>query len=94
MPLPLGQPALQRAVGAGPLLSMPGFCVTLVRHSRQHSARDGDVVEQRRIWYSKFDLKRPLQWMAHKPSPYCLAPSLDFRFQAFANTSPIHEFLA
>ena len=47
MPLPPGQPARRRAVGAGPLLSMPGFCVTPVRHSRQLSTRDGDVVGHR-----------------------------------------------
>ena len=46
MPLPPGQPALRRAVGAGPLLSMPGFCVTPLRHSRQLSTRDGDVVHR------------------------------------------------
>ena len=47
MPLPPAQLAQRRAVGAGPLLSMPGFlvCVILVRHSRQLSTLDGDVVE-------------------------------------------------
>ena len=47
MPLPPGQPARRKAVGAGPLLSMPGFCVTPLRHSRQLSTRDGDVAGHR-----------------------------------------------
>ena len=47
MPLPPGQPARRRAVGAGPLLSVPVFCLAMVRHSRQHSTRDGDEVEHR-----------------------------------------------
>ena len=43
MPLPPGQPARRRAVGAGPHLPMPGFCVTEVRHSRQLSTRDFSI---------------------------------------------------
>jgi len=38
-----GQPARRRVQGH--FISMPGFCVTLVRHSRQLRTRDGDVVD-------------------------------------------------
>ena len=46
-PLRPVQQARRRAVGAGPLLSVPVFCFAMVRHSRQHSTRDGDEVEHR-----------------------------------------------
>ena len=46
-PLRPVQPARRRAVGAGPLLSVPVFCFAMGRHSRQHSTRDGNEVEHR-----------------------------------------------